>query len=137
MMNVFTLQTPTYSQQVGLQNKFCFHVHCLTSGLFYENSTELDEVVLNVYCRSQVFFNEVHSFESSRKAVSSIASLTFFAKTCLLVDSTSLRSVDNPNLTILLATSDHQFLSPDSCKIFRLQNMRWSFCPAVVPCEDT
>ena len=39
MMNVFTLQWPTYSHKVGLQNKFCFHVHRLTSGLFYENST--------------------------------------------------------------------------------------------------
>ena len=35
---------PSNSHQVGLKYKFCFHVHRITSGLFYENSTELDEV---------------------------------------------------------------------------------------------
>ena len=35
----------TNSHQAGLQNKFRFHVCRITSGLFYENSTELDEVV--------------------------------------------------------------------------------------------
>ena len=35
---------PTNSHQVGLQNKFRFHVHRIRSGLFYDNSTELDEV---------------------------------------------------------------------------------------------
>ena len=44
MMNVFTLQRPTCSHQVGIQNTFRFHVHRIISGLFYENSTELDEV---------------------------------------------------------------------------------------------
>ena len=40
---------PFNSHQVGLQNKFRFHVHRLRSGLFYENSTELDEVDSNPY----------------------------------------------------------------------------------------
>ena len=35
---------PTNSHRVGLQNKFRTQVRRLTSGLFYENSTELDEV---------------------------------------------------------------------------------------------
>ena len=38
----------TNSHQFGLQNKLCFYVHQLTLGLFYEISTELDEVVNSV-----------------------------------------------------------------------------------------
>ena len=53
-MNVFTLQRPTYSHQVGLQKKICFHVRRLTSRIFYENSTELDEVVIIRHRTSRV-----------------------------------------------------------------------------------
>ena len=48
-MNFFNLQRPTYSQQVGLQNKSCFDVRRITSGLLYENSTELDKVAYQLY----------------------------------------------------------------------------------------
>ena len=43
MANISHSREPSNSHQVGLQNKFCFHVD-RSSGLFYENSTELDEV---------------------------------------------------------------------------------------------
>ena len=43
-----------FSHQVGLQNKFCFHVRRITSGLFYENSTELDEVA--ILCDFMIYF---------------------------------------------------------------------------------
>ena len=43
-------QRPTYSHQLGLQNKSCFHVRRLTSGLFRENRNELDEVVSHSVC---------------------------------------------------------------------------------------
>ena len=42
--NISPSREPNDSHQVGLQNKFRFHVGRLTSGLFYENRTELDEV---------------------------------------------------------------------------------------------
>ena len=51
--NISPSREPSNSHQVGLQNKFRFHVHRIKSGLFYEyeNSTELDEVVLRRLCQ--------------------------------------------------------------------------------------
>ena len=60
MMNVFTLQRPTYSHQVGLQNKFCFHVRRIRSGLFYEASTELDEVDNLLYQFHLIFSSSLY-----------------------------------------------------------------------------